>query len=330
MDSNPDVSLLMPAYNAADTIAASIEAVFKQDTSLSYEIIIVDDGSKDATSEVAGRYAKEHPEKIFFFQQENGGEAKALNTACGHARGSKFWAIVEADVEIPSNWISELSSEVAEGEVIGAGGMLLPDRKDSWIARLHGYEIAFKMKGRDKHVEHITSANAFYRREAFDIGGPYEENLVNSLLDVNFNLRVRDAGFKLAVRKDIEVIHHYKATLVQFLARNYAYARFRPWLARKVSAYPYDYWLTINILLTCAWMLSIVSAIWWWPVPLIGLGVLLLLQAPLSFLFIARFRDWAPILFPLVMWLRNSVAVVGLGIGTIVKFFSRKRPQDRL
>src|SRR5207253_10816654 len=88
---NPDVSVVIPAFNAASTIDAALQSVFAQ-TYRSFEVIVVDDGSEDAT---AARVA-EWGDRVVYVRQPNGGPGRARNVGIAHARG-RLIAILDAD-----------------------------------------------------------------------------------------------------------------------------------------------------------------------------------------------------------------------------------------
>jgi glycosyltransferase involved in cell wall biosynthesis len=94
MGSNPPkISVIMPAYNTAKLIAASLDSVLQQ-SFRDFEIIVVNDGSPDtaALEEVLAPYL----EKIIYIKQENKRAAGARNTAIRQARG-EFLAFLDSD-----------------------------------------------------------------------------------------------------------------------------------------------------------------------------------------------------------------------------------------
>jgi glycosyltransferase involved in cell wall biosynthesis len=93
-DLEPLVSVLIPAYNAASTLAETLASVCGQ-TYRNLDIIVVDDGSADATFSVASRLSKEDP-RIRVLRQDNAGVAAARNLALRHAVGPLV-APVDAD-----------------------------------------------------------------------------------------------------------------------------------------------------------------------------------------------------------------------------------------
>ncbi len=94
MTKAPLVSIIIPAYNAAKTLEATVQSVFEQ-TLQDFEIIITDDGSKDNTLEVAREIAASDS-RVKVIAQENGGAAAARNTSLQAAIG-KYAALLDAD-----------------------------------------------------------------------------------------------------------------------------------------------------------------------------------------------------------------------------------------
>ena len=87
----PLVSITIPSYNAASTIAETLDSVLAQ-TYPNVEVIVVDDGSTDDTQDVLGLYAS----KVTCIRQNNGGLASARNVGCRAAHG-KYIALMDAD-----------------------------------------------------------------------------------------------------------------------------------------------------------------------------------------------------------------------------------------
>lgn len=90
--SEPLVSVVIPAYNAARTLTATVESALAQ-TVQDFEIVIVDDGSRDATLEVARSIADP---RVRVLSQANGGAAAARNTGVRAATG-EYVALLDAD-----------------------------------------------------------------------------------------------------------------------------------------------------------------------------------------------------------------------------------------
>jgi len=78
MSNNPKISVLMPAYNAERYIGEAIESILRQ-TFTDYELIIVDDGSTDATWEIIQKYAKKDKRIVFVQNKQKLKICKTLN-----------------------------------------------------------------------------------------------------------------------------------------------------------------------------------------------------------------------------------------------------------
>ena len=92
------ISVIIPAYNAEQTIQETVQSVLKQ-TFSDFEIIVIDDGSSDRTSDIVGEIADP---RLKCFSYANGGVAMARNRGLSHATG-EFIAFLDAD----DLWVSD-------------------------------------------------------------------------------------------------------------------------------------------------------------------------------------------------------------------------------
>lgn len=93
------LSIAVPCYNSEAYMEHCIETLLFGGDAV--EILIVDDGSKDRTGEIADRLQKEHPTIIKAIHQENGGHGEAVNTGLSNATGAYF-KVVDSD-----DWVNE-------------------------------------------------------------------------------------------------------------------------------------------------------------------------------------------------------------------------------
>lgn len=105
----PEVSLIIPAYNAKDYIARSIDSALASDFN-DLEIIIVNDGCTDDTQKIIDWYVKNYP-NIVSIIKENGGVADARNKGIEAAKG-KYIAFLDNDDLIRPNMISKLYTSI--------------------------------------------------------------------------------------------------------------------------------------------------------------------------------------------------------------------------
>ena len=109
----PDVSLIIPAYNAKDYIARSIDSALASDFA-NLEIVIVNDGSTDDTQKIIDWYAKNY-DNVVSFQKENGGVADTRNFGIAEAKG-EYIAFMDNDDLIRPDMISSLYKTIKEND----------------------------------------------------------------------------------------------------------------------------------------------------------------------------------------------------------------------
>ena len=113
----PAVSLYVPCYNGALWLAECLDALLAQ-TRPADEVLVVDDGSTDATAAIAGRYAGR---VRLVAHAANRGLAVARNTALA-AAGGEIVASVDADVRVTPTWLERLLTAFTSPRVVAAGG----------------------------------------------------------------------------------------------------------------------------------------------------------------------------------------------------------------
>jgi len=90
------LSFIIPSYNCQQYLDKCITSFIHKEVLDKLDIIIVNDGSKDKTEEVAQKYCDLYPNSVRLFNQENKGHGGALNTGCAAAVG-KYLKVIDAD-----------------------------------------------------------------------------------------------------------------------------------------------------------------------------------------------------------------------------------------
>ena len=111
------VSIIIPAYNEEKYIGKCIETLLNQ-THRDFEIIIINDGSKDRTVEIVKNLASKN-KKIKLLSQNHGGPGRARNLGAQNAKG-EILVLVDADMEFDRDYVKKLIKPVEEGREIGA------------------------------------------------------------------------------------------------------------------------------------------------------------------------------------------------------------------
>jgi glycosyltransferase involved in cell wall biosynthesis len=118
-DAAVEVTIVMPAYNERPTIERAVEAVLESELP-PYELLIVDDGSTDGTSEIVDRGSWPSHVRVLHHDR-NRGKGAALRTALGHARG-RYTTILDSDLEYDANDIPALIEPLRRGDAAAVYG----------------------------------------------------------------------------------------------------------------------------------------------------------------------------------------------------------------
>src|SRR6266850_5269588 len=110
----PKVSVVVACYNGARTLKACLDSLSRQNYP-DYEVILVDDGSLDASGQIASLYTN-----IRYFRQSNKGLSAARNAGIAAATG-EIIAFTDADCRADEDWVHFLISDLLSGDFAGAG-----------------------------------------------------------------------------------------------------------------------------------------------------------------------------------------------------------------
>jgi glycosyltransferase involved in cell wall biosynthesis len=200
----PSVSVVIPAYNAAWCVPRAIDSVLAQ-TCQDFEVLVIDDGSRDATGEIAAAYGS--PVRVV--SKSNGGLSSARNTGIRMARGALVAFLDADDWWLPAKLARQTALMQARPELAFC----------STAARLvdpHGSPIGewrCHACGRST-LEAIFAANAYVagsgsavmaRREALLEAGGFDEGLA-SLEDIDMWMRLAAVGEYACIDDALSVV----------------------------------------------------------------------------------------------------------------------------
>jgi glycosyltransferase involved in cell wall biosynthesis len=186
----PVVSIVIPCYNYGEFLKDAVDSVYRQ-TFLSYEIIIVDDGSTDpATQEVLRTYEEKSAEKsrLRVLRKENGGLPAALNTGIRAARGL-YICCLDADDTLEPTYLEKtliLLETAADSGFAYSWLRSFGDRRYIWRTKpLDPYDLPHK---------NCSYSAALYRRADWEKAGGYAEDMRGGYEDWEFWIRLMRLG----------------------------------------------------------------------------------------------------------------------------------------
>lgn len=220
---SPLVSVIVPAYNAAVTLPECLAALQRQDFPRSqYEIIVVDDGSTDATA------AQAEAAGVRVIRQRNAGPAAARNAGAAAASG-ELLVFTDADCAPEPGWLTALTAPLlqpegmGQPEVAGAKGAYLT-RQTALVARFTQleYEDRYDRMAGAASIDFIDTYSAAYRRDIFLTNRGFDAVFPTaSVEDQELSFRLAEKGYRLVFVPAARVYHRHNPTLRAYIRRKF-------------------------------------------------------------------------------------------------------------
>lgn len=221
----PRVSVVVCAYNAADTLEdclTSLEGLTYPD----YEVILVNDGSRDRTSSIG----HSHP-RVRVIDIPNGGLSAARNVGLAQATG-EIVAYTDADTRVDRDWLTFLVQPFLNSDVVGSGGPNVVPADDppiaQCIARAPGGPTHVLLD--DRIAEHVPGCNMAFRRDALLAIGGFNPIYLRAGDDVDVCWRLQARGWKIGFASAALVWHHHRSSIAAYWRQQVGYGEGERWL----------------------------------------------------------------------------------------------------
>jgi GT2 family glycosyltransferase/DNA-binding beta-propeller fold protein YncE len=221
----PRVSVVVCAYNAADTLEDNLRSLERL-TYPDYEIIVVNDGSKDRTGEIARRF-----ERVRVIDTPNAGLSAARNVGLAAATG-EIVAYTDADTRVDRDWLTFLVQPFLRSDVVGSGGPNVVPSDDppvaQCIARAPGGPTHVLLD--DRIAEHVPGCNMAFRRDALLAIRGFNPLYLRAGDDVDVCWRLQARGWKIGFAAAALVWHHHRSSVRAYWRQQVGYGEGETWL----------------------------------------------------------------------------------------------------
>ncbi len=221
----PRVSVVVCAYNAADTLEDNLRSL-EQLTYPDYEILLVNDGSKDRTSEIGHGFSK-----VRVIDTPNAGLSAARNVGLAAATG-EIVAYTDADTRVDRDWLTFLVQPFLTSDVVGSGGPNVVPADDApiaqCIARAPGGPTHVLLD--DRIAEHVPGCNMAFRRDALLAIDGFNPIYLRAGDDVDVCWRLQARGWKVGFASSALVWHHHRSSVKAYWRQQVGYGEGETWL----------------------------------------------------------------------------------------------------
>lgn len=223
----PRVSVVVCSYNGAATIRDTMEGLSRLDYP-DYEVIVVNDGSSDATPKIAAEY------DVTLISTENRGLSNARNTGWQAANG-EIIAYIDDDAYPDPHWLQYLAHVFMTSDYVGVGGPNIAPPGDGPIA-----DCVANAPGRPVHVllsdrtaEHIPGCNMAFRRKALAAIDGFDPRYCAAGDDVDVCWRLQENGGVIGFHAAALDWHHCRNSIRTYWKQQQGYGKAEALLEEK-------------------------------------------------------------------------------------------------
>jgi len=223
----PRVSVVVCSYNGARTIRDTLAALARVEYP-DFEVIVVNDGSTDATAAIAREHA------VRLISTENRGLSSARNTGWRAASG-EIVAYIDDDAYPDPHWLHYLAYAFMSGDWVGVGGPNIAPPGDGeiadCIANAPGGPVHVLVG--DREAEHIPGCNMAFRRDALEAVGGFDARYRAAGDDVDLCWRLLARGWRIGFHAGAMDWHHRRNSIAMYWRQQQGYGKAEALLEEK-------------------------------------------------------------------------------------------------
>ncbi|MBE9193365.1 glycosyltransferase [Gloeocapsopsis crepidinum LEGE 06123] len=204
------LSVIIPCFNAADTIAVQLEALANQTWHEQWEIIVCNNGSTDNTVAIVNEYTKKIPHLRLIHALARQGPSYARNMGILAARGEAF-AFCDADDEVALGWVAAMGEALNRHELV-AGVLDYTKLNTTWRRRNHQQQSGLMYPQHSPYLPFAGGCNLGFKRSLYQAIGGFDESFLY-VEDTEYCWRAQLAGAKIHLVPSAIVHYRFRSSL---------------------------------------------------------------------------------------------------------------------
>ncbi|HEY0898339.1 MAG TPA: glycosyltransferase [Sphingobacteriaceae bacterium] len=222
-------SIIIPLYNRPQEIDELLYTLTQQ-TYTQFEVLVIEDGSKQDAREIVGGYQDKLDIRYYF--KENEGQGFTRNFGFKLAKGDYF-VIFDSDCLIPSNYLETVKNYLYEHKLDAYGGPDAAHTSFTPVQKAISYSMTSPfttggIRGSKKNMGgqfHPRSFNMGISREVWETVGGFVLTRLGE--DIEYSIRIHEAGFKIGLIPKAVVYHKRRTNFSQFYKQLHFFGRAR-------------------------------------------------------------------------------------------------------
>ncbi len=229
-----DLSVVIAAWNAEEVLGAQLDALITQSWEGSWEILVVDNASSDGTAALAHDYVGQSDGRVRVVDAHDAqGVSHARNVGLRAARGRAV-AFCDADDVVEAGWVAAMGDTLRESTCVG-GRMKVDRLNPEWLHQSVYTNVPDSLETFAGVFAFSPTCNLGVHRDlALRIGG-FDEHFPTGG-DIEFCLRLWDAGEELAYASEATIQYRYRQTLWGVWQRSREYGATTPMIASRLAS----------------------------------------------------------------------------------------------
>lgn len=221
-------SIIIPLYNRPQEIDELLSSLTKQ-SYYDFEVLVIEDGSNLKAEEIVNSYQDRI--QVRYYYKENAGQGFARNYGFERAKGDYF-IIFDSDILLPSNYLYIVNQFLETNYVDAFGGPDAAHESFTAVQKAISYSMTSPLttggiRGNKRHIGafHPRSFNMGVSRKVWETVGGFLLTRLGE--DIEYSIRIQEAGFKTALVPDAFVYHKRRTDFKQFYKQLHFFGRAR-------------------------------------------------------------------------------------------------------